>query len=346
MSLNKEKGFLVALGAGTVLVAGALAGVAYMASNRYEAAKEKFQNADTEVVQLSKGELSPSKENLNAKRKNLESYRTSVVSLQEKLLAFKPKELKKVSPAEFTKQIQEAGQEANARFGEIKATLPEGFALGFEAYTSAPVRETATPLLDYQLGAHRALFKMLADARPTKINNVYRERQPEEDGKPYPPVDPTAKGKQPEKKEAYRKLPMEVTFTGNERAVRDFLSAINGSKDYFYVVRSVRIANEKKVGPKKSEASFETTATGATDNPFGNAFAATPADAAAPAPAPAPADGATPVPAPPAPAPPPVAQDSSQILKQVLGNEHITCFVRLDVLLFNEGVELPKVPQP
>lgn len=341
MSLNKEKGFLVALGAGTVLVAGALAGVAYMASNRYEAAKEKFQSADTDVVQLSKRELFPSKENLNAKRKNLEEYRSSVASLQEKLLAYKPKDLKKVSPAEFTKQIQEAGQEANTRFGEIKATLPEGFALGFEAYTSAPVRETATPLLEYQLGAHRALFKMLADARPTKVNSVYRERQPEEDGKPYPPVDPNAKGKPVEKKEAYRKLPMEVTFTGNERAVRDFLSSISSSKDYFYVVRSVRIANEKKVGPKKSEASFETTATGAADNPFGNAFAAAPADAAAPAPAPA--EGATP--APPAPAPPPV-QDSSQILKQVLGNEHITCFVRLDVLLFNEGVELPKVSQP
>jgi len=65
-----------------------------------------------------------------------------------------------------------------------------------------------------------------------------------------------------------------------------------------------------------------------------------PARTTEPAPAAAPAAAPAPAPAP-APKPAPAAGDSGRILSQVLGNEEVQVFLRLDVMLFLPAKKLP-----
>ena len=133
-------------------------------------------------------------------------------------------------------------------------------------------------------------------------------------------------------------MPLEITFTGSEKSVREFLSIINKQDSRFVVIRSLRIANAKKEPPRAADAKFEAPAavapaSSATSDIFGGGFVlpgAPPAGGENPANQAAPA---TPPPAPPA--------DSSRILAQVLGNEEVQVFLRLDLLQFLPAKPLP-----
>ena len=137
-----------------------------------------------------------------------------------------------------------------------------------------------------------------------------------------------------------RKLPLEIVFTGTEDSVRDFLSSVVNDKEYFMVVRSWRIVNKKKIPPRKTDASFDDRAPrndrvgGAVDNQpnFGDLFnndENVEGDAEFEA-LPEQPDALT-LP----------LGGSGRILSQVLGQEELEVFVRLDLLLFLEAQELP-----
>ncbi|MEI6178372.1 MAG: hypothetical protein WCS43_15880, partial [Verrucomicrobiota bacterium] len=108
----------------------------------------------------------------------------------------------------------------------------------------------------------------------------------------------------------------------------------------FAVIRTIRISNTKKDPPRTGDAKFETTASGrpAESN---NIFFETPSAPQPPAvPGGAATSGAAPAPAP-APAPPPKTADTGRILAQVLGNEELHVFIRLDFLSFLPAQKLP-----
>jgi hypothetical protein len=108
--------------------------------------------------------------------------------------------------------------------------------------------------------------------------------------------------------------------------VREFLSSISKPDNHFVVIRSLRVTNEKKDPPRTADAKFEKPAAAKPDaaDAFGSGFVL-PGDDAAAAPA----------------AESPKTADSSRILAQVLGNEQVQVFLRLDVLQFLPAKKLP-----
>jgi len=137
-----------------------------------------------------------------------------------------------------------------------------------------------------------------------------------------------------------RGLPLEITFKGPEKAVRAFLSSIAKPDGYYIVIRSLRITNEKKGPPRTADAKFDKPAgakPGAAKDPFGEFFTPDAEPTPAPAPGATPAPGAAPAPAP-APAPP-IADN--RILSQVLGDEQLQVFIRLDLMQFLPAKKLP-----
>src|SRR5690606_13773811 len=123
--------------------------------------------------------------------------------------------------------------------------VPPQFFLGFESYTNSPVRKEATGILGYQMDAVAELFNGLAAAKPTRLINVFRPALDEESGKSF---DATGK--------SYRALPIEIAFNGTEASLREFLSSLDDSKKFYYVVRSIRVSNEKQKAPTASDAEF------------------------------------------------------------------------------------------
>jgi len=137
---------------------------------------------------------------------------------------------------------------------------------GLELYSGGNLaRKDATSLLEYKRNALEWLFTKLADAGPDSLDNIYRTPMVEE---LKPVVDNTKKkSKKKTKKGAktssklesvYRAMPIELTFTGSEVSLKEFLMELSNAKDYFYITRSVRIRNLNNESPNLSDAEFET----------------------------------------------------------------------------------------
>jgi hypothetical protein len=332
MSWIKDNKFVVALGGGTLAGAVALFLLGSKGGGRYTQAKEDFEKAKAEVAKFTSGPLKPTQPNVDGKTKALNEYRKATEALQEDFDKFRPKELKNVSPQEFTTQLKAVDQEVRKACGE-KTKLPDAFFCGFENYKSSLARGNTTGVLGYQLDGMRNLMLALAKSGATELKNLHRPLLAEEEGGEYKPAESAAA----------RPLPLEMTFVGPEEAVREFFSAIIKMDDQYFVIRTVRLTNSKKDPPRTSDAQFEKPAAvkagPAAGDIFGGGFVL-PGDEPKPDDKPKPGDKPKVEDKPKAEDKPKPA-DSSRILAQVLGNEEVQVFLRLDLMQFLPAKKLP-----
>lgn len=327
MSWIKDNKFAVGLGGGTLVGAVLLYLVGAKGASRYEKANEDFVAASGEVSNILKLQLAPKPENRDGKAKALDEYRKSAESLQAAFDAFRPKELKNVSPQEFTDHLKAVNDEVRKAFEDAGTKVPEPFFCGFEKYKTSVASGNTTGILDYQLNGIKTLMLSLAKSGATELKNLHRPSLLEEDGKEFKAGE----------SDVARALPLEITFSGPEKSVRAFLSSVVKPEGQYVVIRSIRVTNAKKDPPRTADAKFERPsakpAAAASENVFGGGFVLPgeepKADDKKPAAAPTPA---------PAPAP---AADSSRILSQVLGNEDVNVFLRLDLMQFLPAKKLP-----
>lgn len=330
MSWIKDNKFAVGLGGGTLVGAILLYLVGAKGASRYEKASEDFVAASGEVAGILKLQLAPTPENRDGKSKALDEYRKSVESLQTAFEGFRPKDLKNVPPQEFTDHLKAVNDEVRKAFDDSGTKVPDPFFCGFEKYKTSVASGNTTGILNYQLDGIKGLMLALAKSGATELKNLYRPALLEEDGKEFNPGEA----------DVARALPLELTFSGPEKSVRAFLSSVVKPEGQFVVVRSIRVTNAKKDPPRTADAKFERpsakpAAAAAAENVFGGGFVLPgeepKADDKKPATAP------TPAPAPAAPA----GGDSNRILSQVLGNEDVTVFLRLDLMQFLPAKKLP-----
>jgi hypothetical protein len=321
MSWIKDNPFVVALSGITVAATGALVFFGSHSAGNYQTHLDEYLADATKVAEAEKLSIYPNAENKRAKFKALSDYRSDLGKLESNFASYRPESLKKLSGQEFIGNLKAADTKTREAFKSSKVVVPDAFFLGFEAYkTGTLAKEGATGILDYQLGAASELFLALAKAAPTELKNVYRAPLVEETGGVFDPKD-----------SIFRPLPMEVTFTGTERSVREFITALEGSDSYYYCIRTIRINNAKDKGPSPADAKFEAakpTGGAAGSDPFGGGGFVIPGETPAPAAAAKPAAAA--------------AADSGRILQQVLGTEELSVFIRLDVLQFLPTKDLPK----
>lgn len=327
MSWIKDNKFLAALGGGTLVGVILLYLVGAQASKRYTAASEEYASSAAQATEYEKQPLYPRQDLRDGKRKAIDEYKKSVDSLQKAFEPFRKKELENSTPQEFTNRLLAAKDETQAAFVAAGTVVPEEYFMGFEAYRTSLAGGANTGLLNYQLDGIKKLMLELAKAKPTELKNLHRPALPEETNQEYTP----APG------DVARSFPLEIVFVAPEKTAREFLSSIVKVDDGKYaVIRSLRIANAKKTPPTSTDAQFEQAATATPSAPAGEAESSggfvfpgeeeTPAEDTAAAPAAAPAAA---------------AGDSSKILSQVLGNEEVQVFVRLDILNFLEEKKLP-----
>jgi hypothetical protein len=317
MSWIKENKFIAGLGGGTLLGAIVLFFIAAQGSKKYGTAKESFDTTYDEASRFEKLELYPKSINRDAKTAALELYKKSVDNLQAAFEPFRPKDMVNISPQEFTTVLLDAKTEVSKAFEASNVTYPEAFFLGFERYKTSLAPASTTGILGYQLRSIKSLMLLLAQAKPHNLLNLYRPTLTEEEGQTFTPA-ATA---------IARSLPLELTFVGTEKSVREFLASISKPEQNFFVIRTLRITNTKKDAPKTSDASFDTAvasrATAASQDTGGFVV---PGESTPTAAAPV---AAAPVPS------------TSRILQQVLGSEEVQLFIRLDIMQFLPAKKLP-----
>jgi hypothetical protein len=221
--------------------------------------------------------------------------------------------------------LKAANDEVRAAFDKSRTSVPEAFFLGFENYRTSLADSDATAILNRQLDALRRLMLALAASGAAELKNIHRPGLIEENGGSY----------QSAANEVARALPVEISFVGREKAVREFLSAVAKPKDgLYFVIRSLRISNTKSEPPRTGDVTFiapEATpapAQGTAEDIFGGGFNLPKSE-----------DGQETQPAPESAAP--TTGEDNRILAQVLGNEDLQVFLRLDLMQFLPPKELP-----
>jgi len=328
MTWIKDRKFLIGLSAGTLLLVAASVWYGKAGAGRYEEAKLAYESAATDAANFEKLALYPTKENFDSKKLSVDEYSASTKALQDAFAAYRATESPSVSPQDLSAQMKAANDETRKAFGQ-RVVVPEDYYCGFKAYRSKVARGEATGVLSYQLGVVKQMMLDLAAAQPTKLIGVHRPELSEEAGKKHDAA----------KEEVARSLPIEVTFQATEKSVRQFVSSIANSNNRYVVIRSMRIRNVKLDPPRSTDAQFDRPAptAPAASNPSGAAAPGATdlsglfAGAAEPAA----------VPRTPAPAPAPAPADTSRILSQVLGNEELIVFLRLDIMQFLPAKPLP-----
>ncbi|MEN9974119.1 MAG: hypothetical protein RLZZ282_125, partial [Verrucomicrobiota bacterium] len=180
----------------------------------------------------------------------------------------------------------------------------------------------ATGILAYELTGIKNLVLALSKSGASELKNLYRLSLPEEDGREFKPL----------ATDVARPLSLELTFRGPEKSVRTFLSTILKQESQYVVIRSLCVANTKKDPPRAADAKFDkpvAKAAAANGESLGGGGFVLPGDESKP-------DIKKPV----APAAP-VVVDSSRILSQVLGDEEVQVFLRLDLMQFLAAKKLP-----
>ena len=182
MNWIKDHKFYVGLGGVTLVIAIVLWVFGAGAANRYEAAKEQYDNAHSEGQRFEKLELYPVKANLEAKKVALGEYREAVESLQQDFSQFRVESLEKLSPQAFSDALKRAHQETMAAFGD-RTAVPETYYCGFEDYKTSLASGNATPILNYQLAAVKRMMLDLAESGASSLVNIHRPHLKEEQGK-------------------------------------------------------------------------------------------------------------------------------------------------------------------
>ena len=306
----------------------------------YEEERENYQGSVQAVKGLKGKKPYPTAEKAKDFEEKIDGYEDVVDDLRDKMLSnYRPAALGQIPPSDFISNLNAARAEVIRKLDARRIEYPGGeFSLGFEKYTGELPKDEATAQLDYQLGAMKALFGIVADARPSKLINVYRAELPVEKEKveeASASEKKSGKSKNRRDKEAlpYERLPVELTFRSTEPVMRNIIAGLASHEDYYFVVRSLRIRNEKYKdddAPSKKDVQFdpveepddqefENDLAPGDDGGFENDLA--PGDAGDPA---APVD----------PDPAVAEGKGRRILAQVLGAEQIDVLLEVDIILF------------
>lgn len=313
----------------------------------YEQERDNYQGYVQAVTGLKGKKPYPTSENAKNFELQIDKYEEVVDGLRDKLLSYRPDTLGEIAPAKFIENLNAARAEVTRMFDARRIEYPgDKFYLGFENYTGELPKGEATAQLDYQLGAMKSLFGIVADGRPSALLNVHRAELPVEKDK----VEETSKNKGGKSKSSrgkevspYERLPVEVTFRSTEPVMRKIISDLVSHEDYYFVVRSLRIQNEKLgKAPSREDVKFEAPVDAADpgepfDDEFGDALPpddavdpVAPADPDDPAQPAAPVDPVAPV----DPGPAVGGGEGRRILGQVLGAEQIDVLLEVDIILF------------
>ncbi len=347
MSWIQENKFVAGLAGVTAVVTVAVLYVGLSQGGAYDEKLEQYQDLKGQYATLEKSKPYPSAENQSDREEGIEEYASTISDVRKLVLGYRPEKLEKMTPEQF-KDIQvKMDTDLHELFTKAGTELPDDCLFGFEEYSASAVKAGATAKLYYELGAIQWMLTKLADVKPDAISNIRRVELPEESGKvvvaePQPRrkgrARSAARGNDNQKAagRAYELMPMEISFTASESAVREFVVALVNSKKYFYSIRGVRILSEKQSAPNQRDASFPIEkAAGGNDLFSGLDGFVDEADAEEDILGEGEAEVGEDSPVLEAPAEP-AAQPGELTLKQVLGNEKLHVHLCLDIVLIEK----------
>jgi hypothetical protein len=285
MSQGKQNKFLIIyfsiLGAGALI----LGYLGWSASSDADDAEKKYKDNAATLDRLENAPLSRTKENAKEKKDRVDKYESQVRELNTGMMAFQPPLNPTESNESFQKKLSEASKAVKDNAVARGVKLDAKFDLGMGNYLSAFPVSGAAPRLSAELDGIVYLVNTAMDAGVTSIDMLTREMLPfetekAESKKPTAPLSDIEKKRQkaeeekkakeakaaggkakapvvgPDESKVLERQPMEITVTGKNQSILNFLQALaNSSPDkapHFFTIRLLRVENNEKDGPQKS----------------------------------------------------------------------------------------------
>ncbi len=342
MSWYQENKFAATILGITAVASGALVYLGMSANSDAAAANQKEKAAVDKINKLQAAKPYPNEENRALLADGVASFAADTKKFQDTLLKFRPEELRKLSANEFSGEVSQHTRKLTKYFKGKKIALPEDKVyFGMEDYATTMASESSTRILSYQRQALDWLFTSLADSGVDKLENVHRAKVEETLGKaPAPAAKPKKRRKRAPKVTAltsvYDGLPIEITFTGTEASLQDFMTKVAAGDEYFFAIKMIKISNEEQDPVTISKATFapvvepalapeegvEEGAEEIPDGAFEDGFGLGGGEEFD-------------------------LEVDKEIIKQVIGDEKITVFMQLELILYKDAasVTIPGLKQ-
>lgn len=336
MSWFQENKFLGGLIAVTVVGVGALGYLTYDAMAKYSAAAQELENATQEKKRLESLPVYPNAKNVEKLNQDREEHRARILDLQKRLSAMTVPE-ESISPQGFQDRLRTSVTNYTKKAAEAGMKFSEGqkFYMGFDVYQTKTPEDTVAPKLLRQLKAIEQVVNLLPEHRVDEFTRISRNPLVEEGGR-RPAATPAPKGgakKTDLPPPSVNKQTFELGFRCEPGALQNVLNGIATQKSQFYIVRNVRIENDRLNPPSREEILQKSGAPGADAG-----AAPAPEAPAAPAPAPAPAPAAAPTEAGAAPAAPPETPPTetanSGVISFIVGEERVKVAMLVEIVDF------------
>ncbi len=243
----KAKQFYAVYGVILALIVGGAGFFLYRGFSAYSAAVEEFDNRDATIKTLKKAAPFPNAANLDKLTAQVDDYQQQIEELNKALLRFQKPLNMNVKDREFQQilknKIREFKEYAKARGMGLPDTESDPFYMAMDRYETELPESEIVPLLVYQLDAVERLLKMLADSRVEQLTTLSRETLPGEGDNP-----PAEEGT------VVQKYPISLTFSATHSGFQSFINALSNDDEFFFILRIIRVENEKQEGPIKGAA--------------------------------------------------------------------------------------------
>ncbi len=227
---------------------------AFRARWNFAEASGRFRQAVQEQARLEHCDPFPSEENYRKLKVHAEDYRVALDKFREELerhISPAPA----IAPNEFQGRLRRAMLMSSERAVQNRVQLPANFRFGFDEYTSTLPDNKVAPLLGQELAQLEALVNILIETRVDLLSRLQRtplagERSETTASAPIPAAG-GAKG--------IERNAIDLAFVSSAPVAQKVLNRI-ASAEQLFVIRMVRVRNERPNGPPREQAPAEAMA--------------------------------------------------------------------------------------
>ncbi len=238
-----SKNWIITYAVILTLVLGAGGYYLYSSLSAHSKSQSGWTKTKRELASLTKEVPYPNAENEETLTKLTSDLEREVKSLGSALESFDMELDKGMEASRFQRKIGEKVKDfrAYAEENDFEVVNVTDFRLGFQKYDRDLPAQALTPVLNYKLDAVDYLVRQLVESDVARLISLDRDSIPGEDGAPDEYDSPYV-----------QKYPVRVKFEASHTAFQEFLNRISNTKDFFYIVRVLRLNNSAQEGPSKA----------------------------------------------------------------------------------------------
>jgi hypothetical protein len=240
--------FIVIAGGALLLAAGFL----WWTKGSYEDAMAKYRESAAEQTRLEGGNPYPSAANVGKMKTYLDNYETALDKLKAELKTRMLTEAP-LAPNEFQTRLRQAiiRTTENARNNRVK--LPANFFLGFDEFASSLPSPEDAPALGQELSQVQLLLNTIIEARVDAITAFHRisHSRTATAAAPTPAATPRTPSKPSPGPKLIEQRTVEFAISASPTAGRRVINQISAANDQFFIIRAIRVKNQKDKGPPR-----------------------------------------------------------------------------------------------